>query len=176
MLILEQLILWNKLTYFPDILKIPGLFDVLSRRMFEDMLVEYAKKAVEVLLPSDVSEGSGGGKRGPRQSVAELPAPVKKFYMPVAAPSKKEWTLDSTVTNCAVCGEKFGIVSSWLESVGLQSVVSVRVASMVAFFRRFWAVRVACSNASLFRVSHCFDCVEICGQICVVLQDAFQIM
>ncbi|OWA52931.1 Zinc finger FYVE domain-containing protein 26 [Hypsibius exemplaris] len=119
MLILEQLIVWSKLSYFNEIVKIPGLFDILSRRIFEDMLVEYAKKAVEVLLPSDVSEGSGGGgKRGPRGSVVDA-AIVKKFYMPVAAPSRKEWAIDSAVGNCMVCGEKFGIVSSLFESVGL---------------------------------------------------------
>ena len=123
-LIVEQLIMWNKLAYFPAILKVPGLFSVVSQRLLDEMLLAYAKKAVEMSIHSDSAsseysaESNSGStevkdrRKGRSASVYAEGATLKeKFVMPVVAPSKKEWMVDINVIACAVCGDKFGLVS-----------------------------------------------------------------
>ena len=125
-LIVEQLIMWNKLAYFPAILTVPGLFSVVSQRLLDEMLLAYAKKAVEMSIHSDSAsseysaESNSGStevkdkdrRKGRSVSVYAEGATLKeKFVMPVVAPSKKEWMVDINVITCAVCGDKFGLVS-----------------------------------------------------------------
>ncbi|XP_055334784.1 uncharacterized protein LOC129585906 [Paramacrobiotus metropolitanus] len=110
LLILEQLIMWNKVDYLVDVVKIAGIWDVFSQRMFEQLLVDYAKKAIQVFSsPSEHSRSgsiaSGLDASGRRESTVDVNP--KKFIMPIVAPMKHEWVEDDSVQNCPVCGEKF---------------------------------------------------------------------
>lgn len=116
LLIMEQLILWNKLDHLTDILKISSLFEVFSRRLFEDMLVNYAKKAIDMVSSPSESRRSGSVASGfnwasaRRESKGEPMGAGRQFEMPAFAPARTEWTVDDEIPNCMVCGDKFGLV------------------------------------------------------------------
>lgn len=112
-LILEQLIIWNRLDYLSEILKIPKLFEVFSRRLFEGVIIDYARKAVEVTVVKSSRSGSIIVENGRlRRNTSDSDKTDSSYIVPPTTPSRNDWTNDSLINNCMICREKFGIVSS----------------------------------------------------------------